>query len=239
MRDFAAGIAEACQDYGCQLIGGDTVASPHHAQFTITVIGEAQEQEVVWRHGAQEGDDIWVSGELGHAAAGLALLQAGYTDKQYEPLYEAHRNPQARVTLGQALAQAGVLHSMMDVSDGISTDLAHICRRSQVGAVLLAEQIRPSLPLQRAAEKLGQDPLSLMLSGGEDYELLFTAPPEHAQQIVSIATSCLLPIHRVGRMDHGQGVRMIFTRDTGEVREENISDQGFDHFTSNFLTFGF
>ncbi|MCI5150164.1 MAG: thiamine-phosphate kinase, partial [Candidatus Electrothrix sp. MAN1_4] len=188
VTDLNRGINEACSQYGSLLIGGDTVCSPEKISLTLTLIGESPQDQVIYRHGACPEDSIWVSGSLGHAAAGLDYFRAGKghgepcpyeTSYQYPseiaPCITAHLDPQARIGLGRALAQAGCIHAMMDLSDGLATDLAHLCQQSSLGATLVAEKLPGRKQLSAAASLLGKKKSEWMLTGGEDYELLFTA----------------------------------------------------------------
>ena len=229
---FARGLTDACRDYGCCLIGGDTVASPGGCSFTLTVIGEAEADKVVYRRGARPGDTVWVSGELGWAAAGLELLSAGIDpdNRGFDPFREKHLNPQARVALGQQLAASGLVHAMMDVSDGLATDLAHLCKQSQVGARLFAQDLPGIATLAAAARRTGSDPLRWAISGGEDYELLFTADPADRDHLARIAEDCGQSIFPVGTIGAGAGVSLIHKQEDGTCSEIAVAYQGFDHF---------
>lgn len=223
------GLTAACREHGCLLIGGDTVCSPERVSLTLTVIGEMAQEQVLYRHGAKRGDTIFVSGPLGWSAAGLALLQAGKTlaDAEWRQLILAHLEPQPRVALGQFLAQTGLVHAMMDMSDGLATDLAQICKASKVGAVIEAEMLPGGEELAAAAELLNEDALRWMISGGEDYELLFTAAEADGEQLRLAAAEQGWTIWPVGVIQAG---RQVALRRGGRI-EENISFQGFDHFT--------
>ena len=244
------GIHDACCQYGCLLIGGDTVCSPEKVSLTLTLIGEAAQDQVVYRHGACLGDTIWVSGVLGYAAAGLAWYQSSQTGQtgnipplitpiqscqscsppeypaeyplELKPCLDAHLNPEARTGLGRALAQTGCVHAMMDISDGLATDLAHLCQQSKVGARVEAEKLPGRQGLACAADLLQKKTRDWMLAGGEDYELLFTASPQDSQIIQDVAAEQGIRVSPVGTITaQGQGVC---------DKEQQISFQGFDHF---------
>ncbi len=229
---FVRGLTEACREYGCFIIGGDTVASPGGLTFTLTVIGEARADQVLYRSGARPGDSVWVSGPLGLAAAGLELLSRNIEpeNRAFDPLREKHLNPPARVALGQELAASGRVHAMMDLSDGLATDLAHLCKQSGTGARLFAPDLPGLGMLAAAARRTGCDPLHWALSGGEDFELLFTASPEERSTLVEVAETCGLKIVPVGVIVAGAGVTLIQPEADGTQREIAISYQGFDHF---------
>jgi thiamine-monophosphate kinase len=224
-KRFSQGLAAACREHGCLLIGGDTVCSPAGVSLTLTVIGEMRKEQVLYRHGAKVGDTVFVSGPLGWSAAGLALLQAEKTlaDAEWRQLILAHLDPQPRVALGHFLAQSGLVHAMMDMSDGLATDLAHICTASGVGAVLEADLLPGKNALTAAGELLHQDVLPWQLSGGEDYELLFTAADSERLRQLTAAQGWI--IHPVGTIREGRGVAL-----RRGAAEELVSFQGFDHF---------
>nr|WP_320012071.1 thiamine-phosphate kinase [uncultured Desulfobulbus sp.] len=230
--EFSKGIAEACREYGVLLIGGDTVQSPQGRNFSLTLIGESLLRQVVYRSTARVGDTVWVSGPLGWAAAGLALLQQGKGDlgSEFEPLYEKHRNPQARARFGAALAHSGLVHAMMDLSDGLATDLAHLCKASGVGAIFAAEHLPGHALLHQAALHLEGDPVRWAISGGEDFELLFTAASESEAQILTLGKEYDLSPMPIGRIIRETGVCMRRTSADGTMVEEPVSFQGFDHF---------
>jgi len=232
---FAQGVAEACKEYGCLLIGGDTVASPQGLNFSLTLIGEAERERVVYRSGALAGDTIWVSGPLGWAAAGLELLQRGIEgrDETFAPLYEKHLNPRARVELGSRLGASGLVHAMMDLSDGLATDLAHLCAASGVRGQVHAENIPGIALLTQAARLTGHDPLAWAISGGEDFELLFTSTPESDSEILHIGHACGLTLTPIGAISSGEGVHLLRQVADGSILDQSVAYLGFDHFRVN------
>jgi thiamine-monophosphate kinase len=234
-RAFVRGLTEACHEYGCFIIGGDTVASPGGLTFTLTVIGEAEADRVMYRSGAQPGDTVWVSGELGWAAAGLELLTAGIEpdNRDLDCFREKHLDPRARVLLGQRLADSGWVHAMMDLSDGLATDLAHLCKQSEVGARLFAEDLPDLAMLAPVARLTGSDPERWALSGGEDYELLFTAEPDRSMELTRIGEDCGQSLFPVGTIVAGSGVTLVRHRPDGTSEENAVAYQGFDHFRTN------
>ncbi|WP_457574851.1 thiamine-phosphate kinase [Desulfolithobacter sp.] len=227
---FMAGLESACREYGCLLIGGDTVSSPRALTLTLTVIGEQAREAVIYRNGARPGDDIWISGELGLAAAGLDLFRQGIARKndEFSPLFARHLDPSARVGLGEALARSGEVRAMLDLSDGLATDLAHLCRESGVGARVEAGLFPIHPALERAAVLLDHDPVDWMLRGGEDYELLFTASPSSARVLHSLADEEGLKLHKVGRIVSQQGV-VLAREKKDKLLLERIDFQGYEH----------
>ncbi len=234
LSSFNKGFAAACREYGCLLIGGDTVCSPERVALTITVIGETARQQVIYRHGAGVGNTIWVSGPLGSAAAGLDLYRSGngVDDPDLQPLLEAHTNPRARVQLADLLGHSGLVHSMMDLSDGLATDLSHLCTRSKVGARIWQNRLPGHKALPAAADLLNHDPLDWMIAGGEDYELLFTASPENSSALFEKTAEKNFSLYCIGIITVGQGITLVREQSrTGETTEQNISYKGYDHFT--------
>ena len=230
---FVDGVAAACRDYGCHLVGGDTVASLAGITLTVTAMGEAPVERVLYRTGARPGDTVWVSGPLGLAAAGLDLLRAGLgqDEEALRPLFAAHLDPRARVGLGRMLAASGMVHAMIDLSDGLATDLAHVCRQGRVGARVRAERLPRHPGLARAASLLGRDPMAWMVAGGEDFELLFTAAAGDGPALEELVAAAGRRIHAVGRIVQGKGVVLERPGPDGRERED-ISFQGYEHFSA-------
>lgn len=188
MDELYAGIRLACQEYGVDIVGGDTSSSYTGLTISITCIGEAEKGKVVYRNGAKETDLICVSGDLGAAYMGLQLLerekavlrgnsdvQPDFAGKEY--LLERQLKPEARRDIIQKLAEEGIQPtSMMDVSDGLSSELMHICKQSKVGCRVYEEHIPIDYQTAVMAEEFNMNLTTCALNGGEDYELLFTVP---------------------------------------------------------------
>ena len=235
---FIRGFNELCGRYGVALLGGDTSASDDKLFINVTIIGECAHGQAVMRSGARAGDIVYVTGPLGDSAAGLKLIleRSAMPDCPEEEATEAflisrHYLPEPRVEMGMALAALPGVHSMMDISDGIASDLKHILEESPGSgqpdpdrhgrpdrpSPLAAEVDVRSLPLSEELKavcaKHGWDPVELAVSGGEDYELLFTAEPA-----VAVPQGCVA----IGRIVAGDGgIKWI-----GSDREY----QGFTHF---------
>ena len=239
VTELNRGIYDACGQYGCLLIGGDTVCSPGKIALTLTLIGEAARDQVLYRHGAAAGDIIWVSGALGYAAAGLDYFRSGRTlavqseyPAEISRCIKAHLDPEARVGLAGTLARTGAVHAMMDISDGLATDLSHLCRQSHVAAVIDEEKLPGRQELAPAASLLGlsgKEITGWMIAGGEDYELLFTASPKDCHIIQAAASEHGVAVTPVGKILEGQGVHLRRKTACG-YEDERISFQGFDHF---------
>ncbi len=227
MRLFAQGLAADCAQYGVPLLGGDTVATPGPATFAVTAIGSVEAGKALRRSGARAGDRIWVSGTIGDGAFGLlaARGQGGtLTPSEIEYLARRYRLPEPRVALGRALA--GVATAAMDVSDGLVGDLAHVCEASHVGAVVVADQT-PLSDAGRAAIAAGLgEGLATALTGGDDYELLFTAPVAADAAIDAISRDLGLRLTAIGTIIAGPGVRVDGPGD----RPMALPAQGYRHF---------
>lgn len=208
LESFMAGFNALAEKTGIVLAGGDTVECPSHVMVTITLIGDCLPGSVVYRSGARVGDDVWVTGPLGNAAGGLFVLR----DKQsgasygYESLVRAHQKPIPRLDMGKAMGESGLSHAMIDISDGISKDLGHICEQSGVGAVLQEASIPMSSELIELAGAR-QKALQWALHGGEDYELLFTASTADKEKVESLTEKLSgRPAVKVGTVIPGNGI---------------------------------
>ena len=225
MQEFMNGFLEMLAEHDVALIGGDTVAAPIPT-FSITLLGEMAESEVCYRSAAQDGDEVWASGFLGEAAAGLALCQKGHDkSSEFASLIQAHLDPQPRIALGRLLAASGQVHAMMDLSDGLATDLAHICTASKLAAEVDAQTLPLSATIKKAGEFLDHDPRQWALSGGEDYELLYTVAQGGGEDLaLKVKEELGLTVNRLGRMTSGEGVLLL---EDGKSRQ--ISYQGYEH----------
>jgi len=183
---FLKGMGRAARLLGMRLAGGDTTKFPA-VSISITVLGELARGLAVTRSGAKPGDLIYVSGRLGQTQLGLELIRKGFgKERRYSPLLRSHLYPAIRVELGMWLAQRRIASAMMDISDGLSTDLPRLCRSSGTGARLFGRQI-PCVEIPVNVRKLlrprNLDALEMALNGGEDYELLFTVPPHKVKRL--------------------------------------------------------
>ena len=195
LEEFYEGVYIACEEYGVDLVGGDTSASQKGFIVSVTAIGEANEEKIVKRSTAQKGDLICVSGDLGAAYIGLLFLEREkkifLESPQVQPDLENESyvigrllKPKARKDIIEFLEQQQVLPtSMMDISDGLSSEILHICEKSGVGCVIYEEKIPISEDSRNAAYKFEIDPTACALSGGEDYELLFTIKQDDYEKL--------------------------------------------------------
>jgi thiamine-monophosphate kinase len=231
-QDLYVGIRSMCRDYHVILVGGDTVRSPDKVVIDISMIGECPEGRFVLRSGAQPGDVIAVTGYLGDSAAGLELLEEKVLDADTErrsELIEAHLAPEPRCDQGVYLAEHYAIHAMIDLSDGLAGDLAHICESSSLGARIYGKSLPLSPTLVAFCEGAGIDPLKYALAGGEDYELLFTTLPEEFDRLKSAwPEEFETPLFRIGEMDKAlEGIHLV----SKEGDERRLDEQSFEHFT--------
>lgn len=224
LEEMYRGAGELAAIYGMTIAGGDIVRSPGPLSLSVTAFGHMPAgQEVMLRSGAEVGDVILVSGTLGASAAGLQVLMQNRTDASTaELMIGAHLRPSPRVSLGQLLADSGV-RCCMDVSDGLSGDLPKIASASGVGARVSLETI-PVLPAVRAL--FPNEWQELALHGGEDYELLMTAPPELAEGLIEEAKSVGATLTPVGEIVSREGVQLL--RNGEPMGDHHIG--AWDHF---------
>lgn len=179
---FLDGMARAARQFGLILAGGDTTKYPL-VVASLTVVGEIDRGKAILRSGARPGDLLCVSGRLGEAELGLGLIQRKlHKQKRWTKLMKKHFYPEPRLALGEWITAHRCATSMIDISDGLSTDLGHICKASGVGAIVWAPKI-PVVKIPPELQRLGLDPLNLALNGGEDYELLFTVPKKFSSRL--------------------------------------------------------
>jgi len=186
VKEFYSGVKKVCKKFGVDLIGGDTSSSKDKLFLSVTIIGEAKKGSYITRQGAKAGDHIYVTGNLGNSAAGLDILQKkrSVDDNMRRYLTGKHHKVTPRVDEGKFLAASKSVSAMIDMSDGIGSDLRRICDESKVGAAIDLESIPVSIQLNKYSKSVKRDPLDYALYGGEDYELLFTVKPKHAEKLI-------------------------------------------------------
>ncbi|MCF8057449.1 MAG: thiamine-phosphate kinase [Desulfocapsa sp.] len=229
ISSYLDGVFEILREYDTVLVGGDTVKG-RDLVVSVTVFGEPTTKGAIYRSGAKEGDTVWVSGPIGSAGCGLALLvheknHPGKLDlSTFQNLLDAHLNPVPCIDLGIGLAQSEMLTAMQDISDGLATDLAHICQASGVSAHIDADRL-PYLPeLKTAAMVLGLNRQDLMLRAGEDYQLVFTVAQGREQAFSCFTEKYEWELTRIGTIHSGEGV---FLQKEGGIEE--ITFQGYEH----------
>ncbi len=206
---FAAGLAADQSEFGIAMLGGDTVATTGPLTLSLTALGDVPRGRALRRNGATPGDLVFVSGSIGDGALGLRVLRgeiAGLGDDDAGFLAGRYHLPRPRLALGQALS--GLAGAGLDVSDGLVADLGHICAVSGVGAVIRAADV-PVSTAARAALDADPGRLATVLTGGDDYELLFTVPAARKPRIADLAERLDLPLTEIGEITGGRGVRVI------------------------------
>lgn len=225
---FCAGLAADQAEFGIVLMGGDTTSTPGPLTLSITAFGTVPRGRALKRRTARAGDAVVVSGTIGDAALGLLALGGELTTlsaAQRDTLVDRYHLPRPRTALGSLLAQSGMVHAAIDVSDGLVADLGHICETSGLGAELEAARV-PLSGAARAALAAAPALRRTILGGGDDYEILFTAPPGQVATLGERAAGLGLELTAIGRMTAGSAVRV--TDEAG--REIALESPGFRHF---------
>ncbi len=205
LEELYSGIQLACQNYGVDIVGGDTTSSLTGLTISITCLGEGEKDKIVYRNGAKENDLICVTGNLGSAYMGLQLLereksifqgqnkniQPDFTGKEY--ILERQLKPEAQKKLIETLKEKDILPTaMMDISDGLSSELFHICTQSNTGCRIYEDKLPINIQAVEMAQELNMNIVTAVLNGGEDYELLFTVPMEDYEKIVPLENVAII-----------------------------------------------
>lgn len=242
VRELYRGMKRLGDRHGVVLVGGDLSSSMTGLMVSVTAWGHARRRALVYRHGARPGDLIYVSGDLGGSATGLDALKALGDRRRRQVLRAAeraqpprgrgrwileavtkHLAPQPRVGLGAWLGERGLATSLIDLSDGLSSDLLRICEASGVGARL----DEAAIPMAESCRRLSRDPLRDALHGGEDYELLFTVSPSKERALRRFPGLRFSPLRKIGTIERGR--RRIRLR-TAEGESLPLKPGGYDHF---------
>tara|TARA_Y100001968_G_scaffold333117_1_gene394229 strand:+ start:2358 stop:3410 length:1053 start_codon:yes stop_codon:yes gene_type:complete len=233
LEELYSGIKKACQNYNIDLIGGDTTSSSTGLVICVTVLGESEEKKISYRGGAKPNDILLVSGPLGGAYLGLQILerekQIFNTDNtsqpaldQYKGVLEKQLKPEARVDLISFFKELKITpSSMIDISDGLSSDVGHICNSSNVGVKIFEEKIPVSKESQKVCKEFQINPVICALHGGEDYELLFTLSQKDYQKVTHL--EALVPI---GHITSGNDMSLVL----GSGQSISLIKEGWDSF---------
>ncbi len=226
LHSFYKGLSDCADEHEVSVVGGDTDQSPQGWKITLTLLGEGAHP--IYRHGAKVGDQIWVTGNLGASALGLEILRRKKTNqKKSRAFTDAHLNPVARVQEGKTLSHFSLASAMIDVSDGLLQDLENLCKNSRVGAEIHSSKIPLLSHHNEIAQSLGKEPCLLALTGGEDYELLFTAPPAFSRKIESVFKKLNTKVSCVGSILPPK--KGIVVRDLNGKRMK-LKRKGYSHF---------
>lgn len=226
LKGFSAGMLALADLHQCELIGGDTTHGP--LTIGITVFGEVPPGDALLRSGAQAGDDIYISGSVGDARLALEVFRGNLSvsGADFESARQRLEQPEPRVSLGMALR--GIANACIDVSDGLAGDLGHILKASHTGAVLTTDWIQDSAAISTALQALPfARRLDMALAGGDDYELLFTAPPDQADAVQEAANDSDVSITCIGRITNGSGLQVLDAHGVPMSRRF----ASFDHFS--------
>jgi len=225
VREFFSGLLAVARRYKVALAGGDLSAA-ERIVADVQVLGVVEKGQAVERRGAQPGEQVFVSGELGASRLGLEVIRAGMSSLSpaLKRAVRAHLYPQPRLRLARALHRRFPLTAMIDISDGLSTDLDHLCQASGVGAVLFASRLPAVRVPAAAARRLGVSGLELALHGGEDYELLFTLPAPAAARVPWRLAG--VKLHHIGHIVRGRKIMLV----DEQGRPQRLFPGGWDHF---------
>jgi thiamine-monophosphate kinase len=223
---FTAGLAADQQEFGIALLGGDSAATPGPTTLSVTAIGLVSRGAALLRSGAKDGDRIYVSGTLGDSAFGLAarkgeLPQLDPSSRDF--LVDRYRLPQPRLALGRSLV--GIADAAIDVSDGLVADLHHLCRSSMLGATIEYAKL-PLSPAAKIALRAAPHLNQAVIGGGDDYEIVFTAPAALAAAVAAASSEAGVMVSEIGRMGAGEGVRVLDPKGAAM----NVEVAGYRHF---------
>jgi thiamine-monophosphate kinase len=222
LQGFSEGLLALADEFECELVGGDTTRGP--LNICITVFGEVPQGRALLRSGARAGDDLYASGTLGDARVALEVFRGTFalSGEAFEAARRRMETPAPRVALGEQLR--GIASAAIDISDGLAGDLAHVLKLSRVGATIDADA---AITMLACREPMGDDQrLEFVIAGGDDYELLFTAPPGQREAVQRAARQANTPVTRIGRIDSEPGLRVV---DARGARLERVFPS-FDHF---------
>jgi len=228
-KEIYRGLTEAAKKYQVDVVGGNISQSPERFFISISLLGES-EGAVLGRHGAKPGDLVFVTGFVGEASAGLALLkkEGRKVISEFPGLTERYLKPDVHCELGRELAQSKGVTSLIDISDGLSSELCHLSEASRVSIAVREEALISSSELERASQMTEKPLLEYQLAGGDDYELLGTCSPEGFEKLKKLAGRLHVPISEIGKVEEGEGA--FFLPKTGPKR--GIQPLGWNHFRS-------
>jgi len=229
VREVYRGLKKATSKYRVGIVGGDTVRAPSFI-ITVSLLGEVKRENIVLRSGAKPGDLIYVTGQLGSSGAGLACLKAPngkVKPKIRQFLIKKHLIPSPRLVEGQKIASSQIATSMIDLSDGLASDLHRLTEESKVGAVLWEDEFPIALATEQLAKVMGKSLLEWILYGGEDYELLFAVPPNKKEKLKQTLG---FPHTLIGEIaDRDQGIYLK----KSEEKRTKIENGGYKHFCAS------
>jgi thiamine-monophosphate kinase len=225
LEELMDGFESGAKEFGLELVGGN-LSSSNKIFIDITVLGEVEPQLIVKRNGAKPGDFLYVSGTLGDSALGHKLLASSKIAESDEYLIMRHKRPQPRLNLGRELAKKTLVSSMIDISDGLMLDLERISIRQGLGATIYVDRIPLSSNYKERISDFSRDIYSIALSGGEDYELLFSSAENKREEIKKVSKRLNIKITEIGKVTDKPPVRVLDRHET----ELKVRRKGFIHF---------
>jgi thiamine-monophosphate kinase len=226
IEKILSGINSLAGEFDIEVIGGDTALSPERLMLDIFLVGESGKDEVLYRSGAGAGQVVFVTGKIGSSAAGLDILKKGIKSEKFEPLVRAHIMPRPHQKEGNLIASSGLATSLIDVSDGMVSDLRHICEGSKVGAVIKEDDLPISEECRLYCGSYGIDTLEFALFGGEDYVLMGTVPEHMYYKLRDQMKSGGCAFFPIGRTRKEPGI--LLQDKSGEIKKVEV--RGYDHF---------
>lgn len=222
--ELYSGMNLLAKKFNCPISGGDITSSPKGLFITLTVLGEVERNFLTLRSKSKAGDVICVTGELGEVHAGLELLQKSKKIKFSKSLVQKHLTPQPKIKEAREIIKNLKPNSMIDISDGLASEIGHIAKASKLGAVIYESEIPLSAKARQAGKILNKNPLAWALYGGEEYELLFTIPKNKIDKLIKLSKKIKLTL--VGEMKKDAGVFLV----KRNGKKERIKKGGFRHF---------
>jgi thiamine-monophosphate kinase len=220
------GMKSMAREFDVNLLGGDTTRSPEHLVINIALVGEAPQDEILYRSGAKVDDVVFLTGPVGSSAAGLDIILTGRSFYAHDELLRAHHDPFPHVKEGRIVASMRIANSLIDVSDGVAADLGQICAKSGLGAVVEQESVPTTVAFRAYCEQYNQDSRHLSLHVGEDYVLLGTAPPEAVDKLDEALRLEGCGYYPIGVMVSDPGLML----ECSDGSTESIGARGWDHF---------
>ena len=227
LEELMDGFESGAKEFGLELIGGN-LSSSNKIFIDITVLGEVEPKLIVRRNGAKPGDFLYVSGSVGDSALGQKLLVTSKISESDEYLIMRHKRPQPRLDLGRELARKRLASSMIDISDGLLLDLERISIKQGLGATIYLDRIPLSSNYKKRISDFSKDLYSIAISGGEDYELLFSSSKENEEAIQELSRIQKIKITKIGHITEQPSIHLL-NKDGEEI---SYDDRGFVHFVS-------
>jgi len=227
IKKLYRGMDRQAKRFSTFLLGGDTISSQGRISISITLLGKAAKDSVIYRHGAKKGDNIYVTGCLGDSVLGLLMLKNNQKLSSKNPLIRKHLDPTPRIEEGKQIALRKIASSMIDISDGLISDLRHILTQSRVGAKIRLSCLPLSPQYKKHCPEFSKDFYHPALCGGEDYELLFTAHPKNRAKLEKLSKQLKTPVTCIGEITGNPSELVILDKNSREI---TLKEEGYSHF---------